>query len=176
MIFGIIILAMIFGVFFGFALEKSGVLDPEVIIGQFQLKRFTMIRVFLTAIITGLVVYQILDLLGFETLNWKVMNWRLDLLGGALLGLGISLAGACPGTMLGQIGVGYRDAWMTLLGAFLGAVTFVYSKTWIFSVIAIDPNKKIILPDLLHIDHMPVRVAMALILLGMLFFTKRLNS
>ena len=48
--------------------------------------------------------------------------------GGLVLGVGIALAGACPGTVLAQIGAGYRDAWFTLAGGILGALAFTYAE------------------------------------------------
>ena len=44
------------GVAFGFALEKSRVFEPGVIVGQMQLRNFIMLKVFLTAVATGAVV------------------------------------------------------------------------------------------------------------------------
>jgi len=34
----------------------------------------------------------------------KALVWPADIIGGLLLGAGISIAGACPGTVLAQIG------------------------------------------------------------------------
>ena len=53
---------------------------------------------------------------------------RADIVGGLLLGAGISLAGACPGTTLAQIGAGYRDAFFTLVGGLCGAVAYSYAQ------------------------------------------------
>ena len=39
-----LLLGIFMGIIFGFTLEKSRVIDPEVIIGQFQLKNFIMLK------------------------------------------------------------------------------------------------------------------------------------
>jgi uncharacterized membrane protein YedE/YeeE len=49
-----------------------------------------------------------------------------NLLGGALLGLGMALTGACPGTVLPQVATGVPSAPLVLLGSVLGGV--VYSR------------------------------------------------
>lgn len=172
----IIILGLLVGVFFGFALEKSKVLDPETIVEQLQLKNFIMLRFFLSGIITGLIVYQVFDSLDMGTLNWKTLNLKQDLLGGALLGVGIAFAGACPGTVFGQIGVGYKDALVTFLGAFSGAISFIYIKPLVISSISPWPNEKIVIPNLLGLDFMTVRFIMIAIFIGFLLIIRRLPN
>lgn len=173
-VMAIILLGTIAGIFFGFALEKSGVLNPEVIINQFLLKNFTMIRVFITAIITGLVIYQVLEFLGFGILNWKTMHLQQDLLGGALLGAGIAFAGACPGTVFGQIGVGYQDAFVTLLGAFLGALFFIYIKPMVsFSN---WPDQKLLLSEVINMSTYYTRIILVIVLFIFLRLIKKLPN
>jgi len=116
---------LIIGTIFGFVLEKARVFEPGVIIGQFQFRNFIMLKVFLTAVATGLLIFTSFQLLGFEGLSWKVTVYKADIIGGLVLGTGIALAGACPGTLFAQLGVGYKDAFMILAGAFLGAFTFM---------------------------------------------------
>jgi uncharacterized membrane protein YedE/YeeE len=116
------------GAVFGVALEKSRVFEPGVILGQMQLRNFLMLKIFLTAVTTGLLVLAVLHGVGVVTLHPKTTMYAADALGGALLGVGITLAGACPGTVAAQIGAGYRDAWFTLVGGLAGAVAFTYAE------------------------------------------------
>jgi len=111
---------------FGFALEKSRVFEPGVIVGQMQLKNFIMLKIFLAAVITGLVVLAVLNGTFGVKLNLKPLLFKADLIGGLILGVGIALAGACPGTALAQIGAGYRDAIFVVLGGLAGALTYGY--------------------------------------------------
>lgn len=121
-----ILTGLAMGVIFGLALEKSRVFEPGVIVGQMQLRNFIMLKVFLSAVATGLVVLAALNGFGMVKLVPKATLYLADVAGGLLLGVGITLAGACPGTVLAQIGAGYRDAWATLLGGIFGAMTFGY--------------------------------------------------
>jgi hypothetical protein len=43
-------------------------------------------------------------------------GYGANVLGGLIMGSGINLAGACPGTMLAQIGAGVPGAVFTLAG------------------------------------------------------------
>lgn len=117
------------GFVFGIALEKSRVFEPGVIIGQMQFKNFIMLKVFLAAVITGLVVLALMNGLFGVKLHLKPLVWRADIVGGLVLGIGIVLAGACPGTTLAQIGAGYRDAWFVLLGGIAGGAVYGYLES-----------------------------------------------
>ncbi|HKD38995.1 MAG TPA: YeeE/YedE thiosulfate transporter family protein, partial [Myxococcaceae bacterium] len=90
------------GIVFGFALEKSRVFEPGIILGQMQLRNFIMLKVFLTAVATGAIVLAVLNGLGYVKLQPRAAAWAANAVGGLLLGAGISLTGACPGTTLAQ--------------------------------------------------------------------------
>src|SRR5690349_17238270 len=127
-VFTAILLGLAMGGAFGLALEKSRVFEPGVIVGQMQMRSFIMLKVFLTAVATGLVVMAALNGFGIIRINPKAAVWGADVVGGLLLGVGITLAGGCPGTIWAQIGAGYRDAWFTLAGGILGAIAFTYAE------------------------------------------------
>ena len=97
---------LLMGLLFGFALEKSRVFEPGVIVGQMQMRNFLMLKVFLTAVATGAVVLAALNGFGVVKLQPKAALYAADIVGGLILGVGIALAGACPGTILAQIGAG----------------------------------------------------------------------
>ena len=49
-----IIVGIAMGIVFGFALEKSRVFEPGIIVGQMQMRNFIMLKIFLTAVATYL--------------------------------------------------------------------------------------------------------------------------
>src|SRR5512139_3636090 len=121
-----ILSGLLMGVVFGIALEKSRVFEPGMIVGQMQLRNWIMLKVFLSAVATGAVVLALLNGFGVVKLQPKAALYAADIVGGLILGPGIALAGACPGTILAQIGAGYRDALFTLVGGIAGAVAYSY--------------------------------------------------
>ena len=121
-----ILTGILMGVVFGFALEKARVFEPGMIVGQFQFRNFTMLKMFLSAIITTLIVIGTLYALGIVELHLKAIVLPGVIIGGILFGIGMALTGACPGTVLAQIGAGYKDAWAILFGAIAGAMAYGY--------------------------------------------------
>jgi uncharacterized membrane protein YedE/YeeE len=146
-----VLLGLAMGVVFGFLLEKSRVFEPAVILGQLQLRNFLMLKIFLSGVAAGLVVIGALVATGLSGLHPKAALWTADIVGGLILGAGIALAGACPGTTLAQIGAGYKDAWFTLAGGLLGALTFTYLEPTLRPVLLTGGAGKLTLDKVLGI-------------------------
>jgi hypothetical protein len=166
-----ILVGVAMGIVFGFALEKSRVFEPGVIVGQMQLRNFIMLKVFLTAVATGAVVLAVLNGFGFVKLQPKAALYAADIVGGLILGVGIALAGACPGTTLAQIGAGYRDALFTLVGGLCGAVAYSYAEPALKKTFLGSGGGKIILSDLFGVPYWIgalVLAALLVVVLGVL--------
>lgn len=131
-----ILIGLATGLVFGFALEKSRVFEPGIIVGQMQLKSFIMLKVFLAAVITGLIVLAVLNGVFGVKLSLKPLLWKADIIGGLILGVGITIAGACPGTSLAQVGAGYRDALFVVAGGIVGAIAYGYNDAAITAFFA----------------------------------------
>ena len=164
-----IVTGVMMGVVFGFALEKSRVLEPGIIVGQMQLRNFIMLKVFLTAVATGAVALAALNGFGLVKLQPKAALCAADIIGGLVLGVGIALAGACPGTTLAQIGAGYRDALFTLAGGLAGAVAYSYAQPWLNTTFLAAGDGKIIFTDMLRVPYwigaLGLAAALALVLM-----------
>jgi uncharacterized membrane protein YkvI len=171
-----ILIGLLMGVVFGFALEKSRVFEPGIIVGQMQLRNFIMLKVFLTAVATGAVVLAALNGFGFVKLYPKAALYSADLVGGAILGVGIALAGACPGTTLAQVGVGYRDALFTLAGGLLGAVAYSYAEPTLSKSVFTGGGGKIIASELVGIPYWVGALVLAVVLVLVLVALEQWQS
>jgi len=163
-----ILVGIAMGIVFGFALEKSRVFEPGMIVGQMQMKNFIMLKVFLTAVATGAVVLAALNGFGYVKLSPKPALYSADIVGGLILGAGITLAGACPGTTLAQIGAGYRDALFTLIGGLAGAVAFSYAQPTLSKTFLAQGGGKIIFSDLIGVPYWMAALALAAVLVVVL--------
>lgn len=174
-VFSAVLIGLATGLVFGFALEKSRVFEPGVILGQMQLRSFIMLKIFLAAVITGLVVLAVMNGMFGVKLSLKPLLLRADIIGGLVLGVGISLAGACPGTTLAQIGAGYRDAWFILLGGLAGALTYGYFDVPITAFFA-EKGDKIGFDKLIGLPFWATALMLAVGLTGFLVFLERMTS
>lgn len=175
-VLGAVFLGLGMGVIFGFVLEKSRVFEPAVILGQLQLRNFLMLKIFLSGVAAGLVVIGLLVATGLTGLHPKPTLWTADIVGGLILGAGIALAGACPGTTLAQIGAGYRDAWFTLAGGLLGALTFTYLEPALRPVLLTGGAGKLTLDKVLGIPFPWLAFGVAVLIVVALVALERRRS
>lgn len=159
-----IIAGLAMGIVFGFALEKARVFEPGIIVGQMRLRNFTMLRIFLAAVATGAVVLAVMTSVGGVKLAPKATLYGADIVGGLILGVGIALAGACPGTVLAQVGAGYRDAWFTLGGGLVGALAFSYAEPALKPLLFDGGPGKLTFHALLDLPFAPSALALAAVL------------
>ncbi|MBN1376301.1 MAG: YeeE/YedE family protein [Dehalococcoidia bacterium] len=113
---------LIFGIIFGFLLQKGGVTKYDVILGQLLLTDFTVLKIMLSAVLTGMIGLYIMQNMGWIKLRPKAGSWGKNAIGGLIFGAGFALLGYCPGTIAGAVGNGYLDAMTAgLAGIVLGS-------------------------------------------------------
>lgn len=120
-----LVLGLLTGIVFGVLLQKGQAAKYQVIMGQFFLKNWTVVKIMLTAIVVGSVGVWALVNLGYASLQVKPAALGGVLLGGALFGSGLAIFGLCPGTGVAACGEGHRDAIFGVLGMFSGALAYV---------------------------------------------------
>jgi hypothetical protein len=159
-----ILIGLATGLVFGFALEKSRVFEPGAIVGQMQLRSFLMLKIFLAAVITGLVALAILNGFFGVKLSLKPLLLKADIIGGLILGVGIAISGACPGTSMAQVGAGYRDALFVVAGGIAGAMFYGYNDAAITAFFA-EKGDKIGFDKLIGLPFWAVALMLAAVLI-----------
>ncbi len=127
-----------------------------------------MLKVFLAAVITGLVVLAVMNGVFGVKLSLKPLVYKADIIGGLMLGVGIALAGACPGTVLAQIGAGYRDAFFIVLGGLAGALTYGYLDVPISAFFA-EQGEKVGFDQLLGLPFWMTALGLAVVLVAVVW-------
>lgn len=128
------------GAIFGTGLTLSGVASPQVIKDQFRLTDFHMLITFLTASASSAAVFA-----GYNVLKStkKTITHRPDsshgwlgdydgnIIGGAMVGLGMRVTGACPGTVLVQAVAGTDKSRLLATSAVVAGAAWVKCKPWL---------------------------------------------
>lgn len=163
---GILIGCTVFicGEIFGFVIEKGRVFEPSVVCDQMLMKRFVMLKMFLSAVISGMFCMSVMSMLPFT--RQKFLNARQTLvndlqgkgyltvmLGGFILGIGMALGGTCPGVVFAQLGTGSQNAVYTLLGTLAGALLYGVLEPTLMSLT--KPNKPVKYQFLFHVLGSP---------------------
>lgn len=120
-----LLLGFLYGLIFGFLLQKGRVAKFRVIVGQFLLKDWTMVKVMLSAVAVGAVGVWVLVAMGKAELHIKPAAFGGVVAGALVFGVGMALFGYCPGTGVAACGEGRRDAMVGVLGMICGAFAYV---------------------------------------------------
>lgn len=162
--------ALLFGLAFGFLLQKGGVGKYHILIGQLLLQDFTVVKVMLTAIVVGMV--GIFTLHRFAKVNLHIKPTRIgpNIIGGLLFGAGFALIGYCPGTVAAALGQGSYDGLFAMAGLVLGSYLYAeFSKPLKSSVEKWGEKGKLMLPEVLRIPRPVFIPVFAGVLIGVLF-------
>lgn len=119
-------LGLVSGIVFGFLLQKGRVAKYEVIVGQFIGRDFTVVKIMVTAVVVGAIGIYVMLPSGAVSLHIKPALWSGIAIGGTLFGIGMTVLGYCPGTGVVACGEGRKDAYVGLIGMFVGAAVYVY--------------------------------------------------
>lgn len=103
-------LGLAIGFCFGFLLQKGGVTRYDVIMRQLLLEDWTVVKIILTAILTGMIGIYLLRIPGLAKLHTKSGSFGSTVIGGIIFGIGFAILGYCPGTLAGAAGQGSLDA------------------------------------------------------------------
>ena len=115
------------GIAFGFLLERAGLGNARKLSGQFRFTDFAVLKVMFSAIITAsLGVFWLsrvgaLDLARVYVPETYVLP---QLAGGALFGVGMVVAGLCPGTACVSAATGRLDGVAVIGGLLLGVFAY----------------------------------------------------
>jgi uncharacterized protein len=120
-----LVLGFLTGIIFGFLLQKGRVAKYHVIVGQFLLKDWTVLKIMATAVVTGSIGIYAMRSAGWIDLQIRPAAFGGVIAGGVLFGIGMAVLGLCPGTTVAACGEGRRDARAGLLGMLFGAGLYV---------------------------------------------------
>ncbi|MDV6030013.1 MAG: YeeE/YedE family protein [Phycisphaera sp. RhM] len=124
-------LGVLFGVVFGFLLQKGGVAKFHVLIGQLLLEDFTVVKVMLSAVVVGMVGIHTMHRANMVEFHIKPTRLASNVIGGLLFGCGFALSAYCPGTGAAALGQGNFDAIAMMVGMVAGSYVFAEASSWI---------------------------------------------
>jgi uncharacterized membrane protein YedE/YeeE len=146
---GILLAGAATGLVFGYLLQKGGVTRFKVIVNQFLLKDFTMLKIMVAATIVGGVGIYAMRSGGIDfKMHVKSATLLGNALGGLIFGAGMALLGYCPGTGMAAIGDGSRHAIPGVLGMLVGAAIYAEAYPWVNDhILKVANEGKVTLPE-----------------------------
>lgn len=172
-----LIAGVMFGLAFGFLLQKGGVGKYNVLIGQLLLQDWTVVKIMLTAIVVGMIGISTLH--HFEKVNLHLKPTRIgaNIIGGLLFGVGFGLMGYCPGTVAVALGQGNWDALFGMAGLIMGSWIFAELSGWTKRTVeSWGDFGKVQLPELLGVPRGVFVVCLAVALSAFLVVLQQITT
>jgi len=172
-----LITGALFGLVFGFLLQKGGVGKYNVLIGQLLLQDWTVAKIMLTAIVVGMI--GVFPLHHFAKVNLHIKPTRIgaNIIGGLIFGAGFALMGYCPGTAAAALGQGSWDALFGMAGLIAGSWIFAELSGWTKRTIERWGDLgKVLLPDLLSVPRGVFVVGFAFALTALLVVLQQFTT
>ena len=172
-----LMLGLLFGVMFGFLLQKGGVAKYHVLLGVLLLEDFTVVKVMLTAVIVGCVGIFSLQALGLVKLHVKPTRYAANITGGLIFGVGFALIGYCPGTGAAALGQGNWDAIAGVAGLMAGSYLFAEASGWLGkTLMKVGDRGKLMLPEVVGLKLPVFLFVFVPLLIAALYAVDRFTS
>ena len=169
-------LGLLFGLAFGFLLQKGGVAKYHVLIGVLLLEDFTVIKVMLSAIVVGMIGVFGLYALGLVKLHIKPTRYAANILGGLMFGVGFALLSYCPGTGAAALGQGNFDALAGVLGLMVGSYLYAEASGLLGrTILKWGDRGKLMLPELVRVSPTTFVLVFASLLVVVLVVLERIT-
>lgn len=165
------ITSLMLGVFFGFALNKAGLTKYHKIVNVFRFTDMTVLKFMMTALVVSMSGLYTLRGLGLVTFPAPPATYVVgNLVGGLIFGVGMALAGYCPGTCAAGAGDGKLDYLIPgTLGFLTGAAIYGLTYQQVFPAISAIANYgSVVIPDLWNVS--PFLTVLAFVLMSLLLF------
>lgn len=122
---------VILGFYFGFILIKSEAVSWYRIVEMFHFQSFHMFGVIASAILVGIISVIIIKKLNLKSFNnssidtlRKPLQFKANLFGGIIFGLGWSIIGACTAPLFVHLGAGNFVMIIPIIFAVLGTLSY----------------------------------------------------
>lgn len=165
----VLLYGLVTGLFFGFLMQRAGVLRYEKQLGALRLFDMTIVKFALSVVVVGMLgVHLLLSLNVIDGLSVKPTHVGGNIIGGLIFGIGWGVLGLCPGTAVGAAGEGRWHALWGILGMLAGAALYAEAYPLMKrKVLTLGNLGEITLPGALGVSPwvlIPVFVTLTLVL------------
>ena len=122
---------LVIGTWFGILLTKSEAVSWFRIQEMFRFQAFHMYGIIGMAVVVGMISLLVIKKFKIKSLNEEKINpaqkplqFKSNLIGGFVFGLGWALTGACPGPIYALIGNGLMVFVVVLTAALIGSIVY----------------------------------------------------
>lgn len=177
-----LIIAVVLGLAFGFALDRIGATEPDNLLKMLSLRDLRLAKTILLGIgVASALMFagQLVGLVDVGHMSVKTTYLGV-LIGGLIFGLGWAISGYCPGTGVAALGKLRAETGSFVLGGLVGAVLFAVTYPFWKAAGLLDGSKATVgtiegsgAEGLLGVPGAAVGLVLAALLIGAAFALPR---
>ena len=170
-----LILAIIFGIMFGFILQRVGAFEYKNILKTLRLidmriAKFMFLSIGVSAI--GVFSLRAMGLVRLQIIDFNLVG---TLVGGLIFGIGFALSGYCPGTSIGAWAEGKKDAGFVILGGVFGVLGFTIVQGSIAGILERYNYGRMMLGDFFAINDLLLAAIYSVAILIIVFTVEKIE-
>lgn len=172
------IVAFVLGIAFGFALNKAGLTKYHKIVNVFRFTDMAVLKFMMTALVVSMSGLYLLRGLGLVTFPAPPATYVVgNLVGGLIFGVGMAMAGFCPGTAAAGAGDGKLDYLIPgILGFLTGAAIYGLTYQQVQpAIMSIANYGNVVIPDLWNLSPFLTVLLFALMALFLFYMIDRVG-
>lgn len=171
-----LVIAVLIGIGFGWALERAGLGNARKLAAQFYLRDMTVLKVMFSAILTAMLGTFWLSRLGLLDLSLVYVPETYlapQLVGGLIFGAGFVVGGLCPGTSCVAAATGRTDGFFAVAGMFTGVLATGLAFPALQTFYESTARGSLTIPQQLNVPYGLVVFAITLLALLMFVIAER---
>lgn len=170
------ILAIVFGIMFGFILQRVGALEYKNILKTLRLidlriAKFMFLSVGVSAL--GLFALRAMGIVRLQLIDFNLFG---TLVGGLIFGVGFAISGYCPGTSIGAWAEGKKDAGFVILGGLFGVLGYTIVQGSIAGTLERFNYGRLMLGDFFAINDMVLATIYSIAIIVIVYATEKIES
>ena len=176
---GMIIVAIIAGIAFGYTLIAVGMGNSRKISAVFYGEDWSVMKIMFTAVVTTMLLTYSAFYAGFLDINMVQManvNLMGVIVGGLIFGVGMVIGGYCPGTSLAALLTRKLDALIFIGGFFVGVWIYAVVYPWTASHLLSDNLGKLTLSDIFNLPYGVMAVLVVLVALVTFYLLEKFEG
>lgn len=176
---GMILVAILSGIAFGFILVSVGMGNSRKISAVFYGEDWSVMKIMFSAVVTTMLLTYTSYYLGILDLNLvQLANVNLSavIIGGLIFGVGMAVSGYCPGTSIAAAVTRKIDAFIFIGGFFVGVWLFAINYSWISEYLFSTDLGRLTLSDIFGIPYGIMALLVVFIALTTFYFLEKFEG
>jgi hypothetical protein len=176
---GMVLVAIIAGIAFGYILVSVGMGNARKISAVFYGEDWSVMKIMFSAVVTTMLLTysaHYIGILDIQLVQLANVNLSAVIIGGLLFGVGMAVGGYCPGTSIVAAVTQKKDAFVFIGGFFVGVWLYAVNYPMISKYLFSENLGKLTLSDIFGVPYGVMVLMVVFIALGTFYLLEKFEG